>query len=122
MEDLIVFNEYQWAQVEDEELVIGITEELVADLDEIIKLELPEEGEIVTMGDVVGVLETQNDSVNLCAPVSGKVAAINYMVQEELSAIADDPLQDGWLYKMEASSTEEVRQLLEGEDISVEEE
>ena len=112
------FMDYLWVQKEDTFFTIGINEEGLEEIEKILALDLPTEGEAIEADVVLGTLETQNGTMDLYSPVSGTISEINSVVLEDPSLIQDDPY-DSWLFKVE--SDEELPDEDEDEDEEEEE-
>ncbi len=110
-EDFIPYMGYEWLQVEDETVTIGISEEGLSELSDISTVKLPSENEEVTPDEVCGEIETDEGALNLYCPVEGKVIEINAAVVENPSLIMEDPYGDGWLFRVEPNNPEDLDDL-----------
>jgi glycine cleavage system H protein len=98
---------------EDEDVAtVGITAFAIDQLGDIVFLELPEEGDEVTLGEKFGTIESVKAVEDLKAPVSGKVVAVNATIVDSPESLVDDPYVDGWLIKIEVSDLDEVEAAL----------
>jgi glycine cleavage system H protein len=100
-EEFTPFMVYEWIQLEDGTITIGINEEGLSEITEITAANLPAEGEQVVGEEICGELETEEGPLNLYCPVDGKVIEINAAVVENPSLIMEDPFGDGWLFRVE---------------------
>lgn len=119
MDDLLTYMGYEWIQIEDEVITIGINEEGLEEFSEIVKVDLPAENEEVEPDEVCGEIETDEGPLNLYCPVEGTVVEINTAVIENPSLIIEDTYGDGWLFKVEAKRLKDLKKLssdLEGDD------
>lgn len=110
---LIPYADYEWVEVQENVLTIGISEDGLDNLSGIRRAELPEEGSSVDAEEVFGELETEDGPVHLYAPVKGTVIEVNSAVVESAEIISEDPQGEGWLVRIEADSKEEVADFLE---------
>ncbi len=110
-EEFIPFMVYEWLQIEDETLTIGINEDGLSEITEITAVNLPSENDEVVADEICGELETEEGPLNIYCPVDGKVIEINAAVLENPSLIQEDPFGDGWLIRVEASNLEELEEL-----------
>lgn len=101
--DIKNFNVHMWYQEEDGIITIGINEEGLADITEITGVDLPPEQEKVEMDTAIGTIETDDGPLDIYSPVAGTVIEVNATVLEEFSVIQDDPYEEGWLLRIEAS-------------------
>jgi glycine cleavage system H protein len=95
------FMGYMWVQKEDNVYTIGINEEGIEEITEITSVELPNDGEALEADVVIGTIETDDGTLDIYSPVSGKVIEVNAAVLEEPSLIQEDPY-DSWLVKIES--------------------
>ena len=115
-EDYYYTKEHEWAQVDENIVTIGITEFAQDSLGEIVYVELPEEGQKVSQGDSFGVVESVKAVSDLYAPVSGTVIEVNSVLSDDPSVLNDDPVNDGWLIRIEMDSEKELASLMRAPD------
>jgi glycine cleavage system H protein len=114
-ENLHYNEEHDWARVEGDEAVLGITWFAQDALGELVHYEPPEEGADVTKGSSYGEVESVKAVSDLISPLSGTVVAVNQRVVDEPETVNADPYGDGWLVRVRLSDPGEVEQLLDGE-------
>lgn len=102
-DDVKNFNHHMWYREEDGIITIGINEEGLADITEITSVDLPPEQEKVEEDVAIGIIETDDGPLNIYSPVAGTVIEVNAGVLEEPSVIQEDPYEEGWLLRIEAS-------------------
>lgn len=112
-DEFIPFMVYEWLQVEDGSVTIGISEEGLEELAEVTAVNLPSEGEDIGADEVCGEIETESGPLNLYSPVDGKVVEINAAVVENPQLIFEDPYGDGWLFRVEAKNADDLDELTE---------
>ena len=115
-EDYYYTKDHEWAQVDENIVTIGITEFAQDSLGEIVYVELPEEGQKVTQGEPFGVIESVKAVSDLFAPVSGTVIEINQSLGEDPSVLNDDPINNGWLIRIEMDTEKELAALMRAPD------
>jgi glycine cleavage system H protein len=111
-EDFYYTKDHEWAQVDENIVSIGITEFAQEQLGEVVYVELPEEGAKVNQGESFGVVESVKAASDLYAPVSGTVIEVNTALLEDPSSLNDDPMNDGWLIRIEMDSEKELANLI----------
>lgn len=114
-DDIKNFNHHMWYREEDGIITIGINDEGLSDITEITSVDLPPEQEKVEEDTPIGVIETDDGPLNIYSPVVGTVIEINSSVLDEPSIIQEDPYEEGWLLRIEA--TEEFDEDDEDEDL-----
>lgn len=111
-EDFYYTKDHEWAQVDENIVTIGITEFAQEQLGEVVYVELPEEGAKVSQGEGFGVVESVKAASDLYAPVSGTVIEVNTTLVDDPSSLNDDPMNDGWLIRIEMDSEKELANLI----------
>lgn len=117
-EELKYTDEHEWAKIEDELVVIGITDYAQDALGEIVYIELPSEGDEITKGDSFGGVESTKSVSDLYAPVSGEVIEINESLLDSPETINEDPYGEGWLIKVRIRDSDELDELMDSEQYS----
>ena len=115
-EDYYYTKDHEWAQVDENIVTVGITEYAQEALGEVVYVELPEEGQKVSQGDTFGVVESVKAVSDLYAPVSGTVVEVNAGLVDDPAVINDNPMNDGWLIRIEMDSEKELANLLRAGD------
>ena len=101
-EDLKYSDEHEWVRLGNGQVVrVGLTEYASDQLREVVSVDLPEVGDEVVAGDVVGEIESVKSAADLVSPVGGVVSAINDDLSDNTELINDDPYGDGWLFAVE---------------------
>ncbi len=111
-EEFYYTKEHEWAQVDENTVTIGITQFAQEQLGEVVYVELPEEGQKITQGQTFGVVESVKAVSDLYAPVSGTVIEVNTTVTDNPTVLNDDPMNGGWLLKIELDSENELANLM----------
>jgi glycine cleavage system H protein len=115
-EDLYYTKDHEWAQVDENIVTVGITEFAQDSLGEIVYVELPEEGSKVTQNESFGVVESVKAASDLYSPVSGTVIEVNTALMDNPSVLNDDPMNDGWLIRIEMDTEKELANLMRAPD------
>lgn len=115
-EEYYYTKDHEWAQVDENVVTVGITEYAQDTLGEIVYVELPEEGQKVTQGEPFGVVESVKAVSDLVAPVSGTVIEVNLAMPENPGTLNDDPMNDGWLIRIEMDTEKELANLMRAPD------
>lgn len=107
---------HEWARLEEDGTVtVGITHHAQDALGDVVYVELPEVDSELTGGQEAGVVESVKAASDIYAPVSGKVIAINELLEDAPETINSDPYHDGWFYRIEPSDLAELEDLLTAE-------
>jgi len=114
-DDLKYHEEHDWARVEGEEAVLGITWFAADALGELVHFEPPEPGSTVTKGQSYGEVESVKAVSDVIAPLSGEVLEVNQQVVDAPETVNEDPYGNGWLVRIRVSEAGEVDALLDAE-------
>jgi glycine cleavage system H protein len=112
-EDLKYHAEHDWARLEGDEAVLGITWFAADALGELVHYEAPEVGASITKDQSYGEVESVKAVSDLIAPLSGEVLEVNQQVADAPETVNEDPYGNGWLIRIRLSSPEEVDGLLD---------
>ena len=113
--ELRYHREHDWARIDGDEAVLGITWFAQDALGELVHYEAPEEGSRVTKDEPYGEVESVKAVSDLIAPLSGEVIEVNRKVVDEPETVNADPYGDGWLVRIRLSETSEIDSLLDAE-------
>lgn len=97
------FNHYLWYTENEGIITIGINDDGLEDISEINTIDLPPEQEKVDTDLAFGSLETDDGTLDLFSPVEGTIIEVNSQVLDDPSLIMEDPYEEGWLVRIEAS-------------------
>ena len=113
--DLKYHREHDWARVEGEEAVLGITWFAQDALGELVHFEPPDDGASTTVGSSYGEVESVKAVSDVIAPLSGEILEVNQKVVDEPETVTEDPFGDGWLIRIRLSDPSEVESLLDAD-------
>jgi glycine cleavage system H protein len=108
--------EHDWARVEGDTAVFGITSYAQETLGDIVFIELPEVGADVTAGAPYAEVESVKAVSDVYAPLSGSVVEVNEDVVDAPELLNDSPYDDGWLIKVRLTDTAEIDDLMSSEE------
>jgi glycine cleavage system H protein len=104
--------DHEWARLEGEHVVIGITQYAQESLGDIVFAELPKVGAALTAGQTFGVVESTKAVSDLFAPVSGTVVASNDAVVSAPDTVNSDPHGAAWMVKVKPTNAGELDGLM----------
>ena len=105
--------EHDWARIEGDEAVLGITWFAQDALGELVHFEAPEVGSNVAKDSSYGEVESVKAVSDVIAPLSGEILEVNAKVVDSPETVNDDPYGEGWLIRIRLSDSAEVDQLLD---------
>ena len=114
--DLRYDKEHEWVRVEGDSAVIGISDFAQDQLGEVVYVDLPSEGDILTAGEAFGEIESVKSVSELIAPVSGEITEVNSSLADSPETVNADAHGAGWMVKVRMSDDSEVDALLNAED------
>jgi glycine cleavage system H protein len=112
-EDLRYHPQHDWARIEGDEAVLGITWYAVDALGELVHYEPPQMGASIAKDASYGEVESVKAVSDLISPLSGEVIAVNPKVVDAPETVNDDPYEDGWLVRIKLGDPSEVDSLLD---------
>ncbi|HVP75668.1 MAG TPA: glycine cleavage system protein GcvH [Gaiellaceae bacterium] len=112
-DDLKYHRDHDWARVEGDEAVLGITWFAADSLGELVHYEAPDLGASVTKDASYGEVESVKAVSDLIAPLSGEVLAVNQKVVDAPETVNEDPYGEGWLIRIRVSDPAEIDSLLD---------
>ena len=104
---------HEWARLEEDGTVtVGITDHAQQQLGDVVYVEVPEIGLVMSASDDAGVVESVKAASDVYAPISGEVIAINEKLEDEPEIINSEPYEEGWFYRLQPNDTGELDNLL----------
>ncbi len=103
---------HEWARMEDDDVVCGITDHAQDTLSDVVYVELPMVGDVFDTGEAYGVVESVKAASDLYAPVGGEVTAVNEELEAAPELVNQDPYGEGWMIRLDPSDPDEVDDLM----------
>ena len=107
--------EHEWLKLDGDEVIVGITEHATEQLGDLVFVELPEEGATVAKGDEVVTIELVKAASDIAAPLDGQITEVNTAIVENPALVNEDPMEDGWFFKMTLADPSELDELMDEE-------
>ena len=112
-DELKYHSEHDWARIDGEEAVVGITWFAQDALGELVHFEAPEPGTTVTKDESYGEVESVKAVSDVVAPLSGEVLEVNQKAVDEPEIVNEDPYGEGWLLRIRMTDPGEVDGLMD---------
>ena len=112
-EGLLYHAEHDWARIEGDEAVFGITWFAQDALGEVVFFDPPEVGATVAKDGTYAEVESVKAVSDVFAPLSGEIVAVNEALADSPEKINEDPYGDGWLVKVRLSDASETETLMD---------
>ena len=112
-DDLHYHRDHDWARVDGDEAVLGITWFAQGSLGELVHFEAPAVGTTIALGAAYGEVESVKAVSDVIAPLSGEIIEVNEAVVDAPELVNDDPYGQGWLVRIRLGDPAEVDGLLD---------
>jgi glycine cleavage system H protein len=112
-DDLRYHAEHDWARIEGDEAVLGVTWFAQEALGELVHFEPPQVGQQVVKDSTYGEVESVKAVSDVISPLSGEVLEVNEAVVDAPETVNEDPYGSGWLIRVRLSDPGEVGSLLD---------
>jgi glycine cleavage system H protein len=106
-------DDHEWARLEGNTVTVGITAFAQDQLGELVFVELPTLGGAVTQGDEAAVVESVKAAGEVKSPVGGTIMEINESLVDTPEKVNDDPMGEGWIYKVAITDPTEWESLMD---------
>jgi glycine cleavage system H protein len=100
--------EHEWLRTEGDVIVIGITAHATTQLGDIVFVELPDVGTVVSKDDEIVVIESVKAASDILTPIDGEVVAVNDALADNPALANEDPTGEGWFFKIKASDLSQI--------------
>ncbi|ATA25344.1 glycine cleavage system protein H [Brenneria goodwinii] len=107
---------HEWVLSEGEGVyLVGITEHAQELLGDMVFIDLPEVGTVVSAGDDCAVAESVKAASDIYAPISGEIIEVNEELENSPELVNSGPYSDGWLFRIRSSDESDLNELLDAE-------
>ena len=113
MDPMKFTEDHEWLRVEDDLVVVGITEHASTQLGDVVFVELPEVGTRVAAGDEIVVIESVKAASDIVAPVDGEIVEVNEAIVDEPGKVNEDPLGEAWFFKLKVEDMDEIDKFMD---------
>ena len=108
-----VSKEHVWVGVEDRHVHLGLTNYIQGALGSVLSVELPDVGDTIEEGEIFAEIESASTVHELVSPVTGRVMAVNPMLEDHPAIINEDPYSEGWLIEVRLKNEDELDLLMD---------
>jgi len=105
--------DHEWILIEGETGTIGITDYAQQELGDIVFVELPAAGSVISAGQTFGTIEAVKAVSDLIAPVAGQVSVLNGDLEGTPELVNQDPYGKGWMLKVRLEKGTDLSHLLD---------
>ena len=93
-------------------LIIGLTQEGLESIGEAQSVQLPEKGDDFSKEDVICEIDGTDGGLQIPAPAGGFISEINDSLTADVSILNEDPIDEGWLVKIEMEDESDLKEFL----------
>ena len=98
--DLKFLDSHEWVKVDENTVIVGISDHAQNELGEVVFVELPAIGDEFVSGDEAAVVESVKAASEVYTPLSGEVVEVNEALEENPELVNTSPYEDGWFFKL----------------------
>jgi glycine cleavage system H protein len=115
--DLKYAESHEWArELADSVIEVGISDYAQESLGDVVYVELPEIGAVLQVGEECCAVESVKAASDIYAPVAGEIVEVNEALDDSPELLNEAPYGEGWIFKIKASDTSELENLLSADD------
>ena len=110
---------HEWVRLEpDGSITVGITDHAQEQMGDLVYVELPDVGRIVSNAEELAVVESVKAASDVYSPVAGEVAEVNEALTDAPELVNGDPYGEGWLFRISPNDVSDVEEMLDAEAYS----
>ncbi len=113
MAELKYTKDHECICVNDDIASVGISKHAQDALGDLVFVELPDVGKVVSKGDDVAVVESVKTAAEVYSPVDGEVVEINEPMVDELELITQPVNDNGWIVRVKVSDDSALGELMD---------
>ena len=108
MTDKKYTKDHEWIKLDGEMAIIGITNHAQESLGDIVFVELPEIGKVVSAGSEVSVIESVKAASDIYSPVDGEIVEVNNELNDNAALINLEAETKGWIFKVKIKDKKQL--------------
>ena len=105
--------DHEWVSLDGDIATVGISKHAADALGDVVFVEVPEVGKMVSKGDSFAVVESVKAASDVYAPISGEVVEGNAALGDAPETVNDQPEGSGWFAKIKLANPPEVEALMD---------
>ncbi|MED4256436.1 glycine cleavage system protein GcvH [Priestia megaterium] len=114
--ELYYSKDHIWVKVEDNRVRLGITDFAQTTLGEIVFLDLPEEGNSLTINNSFGDVESIKTTSELIAPFNGQILKVNTELEDSPEYVNESPYDQGWMLEVQMDNVDDIQHLMRAKE------
>ena len=105
--------DHEWARLDGDVAVCGISDYAQKALGDIVYVELPPIGKKFKQGEQVAVVESAKAASEVYAPIDGEVVAVNDLLSSDSGKVNTAAESDGWFFKLKPVNASQIGTLMD---------
>ena len=107
--------DHEWVELNGDTATVGITDYAQEQLGDIVFIELPKNGDTLTQGNKMAVVESVKAASDIYAPLDGEVISTNSNLVDE-PALLNSDAETAWIVKLKIKNKADFENLLNEAD------
>ena len=112
MSEAVYTEDHEWVQMDGDMATVGITNHAQESLGDIVFIDLPSVGKVVKAKDELCVIESVKAASDIYSPIDGEVSEVNEKLSDEAALVNQDAENEGWIFKIKVSNTDQFQGLM----------
>ena len=114
-ENFLFTSDHEWVEINGEIATIGISDYAQGELGDIVFIEFPDLNTEFKKGESIGTIEAVKTVADIYMPLSGKIVALNDILNDNPSLVNNSPYNEGWMFKSQIINIDEFSELMNTE-------
>ena len=107
---------HEWLRPQEDGIVtVGITDHAQHLLGDLVFVEIPEVGRVVSAAESCAVVESVKAASDVYSPLDGVIVEVNELLADSPELINQDPYGEGWLFRVKMSDPSEAHDLMDAD-------
>jgi glycine cleavage system H protein len=111
IEGLKFSKDHEWVRMEGDTAYVGITDYAQHNLGDIVYVEMPAVGSVLSAGDVLGAVDSVKSASDIYTPVSGEVLKVNEELTDAPEKVNTDAYAS-WIAELKLTDMSELDDLM----------
>jgi glycine cleavage system H protein len=113
MSELRFTKDHEWVRFDGDVATVGITDHAQTALGDVVFVELPEVGRVVSGGEACAVVESVKAASDIYAPLAGRIVEVNAALADNPGLVNAEPTGEGWFFRIEPANPAEAEALMD---------
>ena len=113
MSELRFSKDHEWVRFDGDVATVGISDHAQTALGDVVFVELPEVGRVVSTGEACAVVESVKAASDIYAPLAGRIVEVNAALADNPGLVNAEPTGEGWFFRIEPSNPAEADALMD---------